>query len=77
VAHIEDYPKADQQYYGQERQQGHERRIAALEEENRLLRDALRWCGGSSDFAPGGQARAGWEKVCAPLVEEPTTKAGE
>ena len=29
------------------------------------LRDALVWCGGSGDFAPGGQAREGWLKVAA------------
>ncbi|KKL78306.1 hypothetical protein LCGC14_2026160 [marine sediment metagenome] len=32
------------------------------------LEAALRWCSGSSDFAPGGQAREGWLKVCAPLL---------
>ena len=32
------------------------------------LEAALRWCSGSSDFAPGGQAREGWQKVCAPLL---------
>lgn len=34
------------------------------------LREALIWCGGSADFGPGGQAREGWLKLCAPLIEE-------
>lgn len=29
---------------------------------------ALQWCGGSADFAPGGQARKGWEKSVLPLI---------
>jgi hypothetical protein len=50
-------------------------RIAELVAENEAfreaiirMRDALRWCGGSSDFAPGGLAHAGWNNVAAPLV---------
>ena len=27
------------------------------------LQDALIWCSGADDFAPGGKARAGWEKI--------------
>lgn len=30
--------------------------------------EALQWCGGSADFAEGGQASIGWEKICAPLL---------
>ncbi|MGH7484971.1 MAG: hypothetical protein ACREMY_05090 [bacterium] len=28
-----------------------------------MLRTALIWCGGSSDFAPGGVAHEGWQKM--------------
>jgi len=35
------------------------------------LETALVWCGGSSDFCPGGIAREGWMKVCAPLLQQP------
>lgn len=31
--------------------------------------EALVWCGGSADFGPGGQAREGWLKLCAPLLQ--------
>jgi len=31
--------------------------------ENAKLREALIWCSGSADFAPGGQAREGWLKI--------------
>lgn len=31
-------------------------------------REALLWCSGSQDFAPGGQARKGWEKNIIPLL---------
>lgn len=37
--------------------------------------EALQWCSGASDFAPGddttppGKAREGWLKLCAPLLE--------
>lgn len=34
------------------------------------LRDALRWCGGSSDFAPGGKAHEGWTKIVLPLLKD-------
>ncbi len=51
------------------------RKQAGLEHENGLLRarvaeleEALVWCGGSADFAPGGQARIGWETMCMPLI---------
>ncbi len=30
--------------------------------------EALIWCGGSNDFAIGGQARTGWEKDVVPLI---------
>ncbi|HXD98234.1 MAG TPA: hypothetical protein VN646_16920 [Candidatus Acidoferrum sp.] len=32
------------------------------------LYEALEWCGGSPDFAPGGQARAGWQRAVKPLM---------
>jgi hypothetical protein len=31
--------------------------------------NALRWCGGSSDFAQDGEAREGWEKIVLPLLK--------
>ena len=30
--------------------------------------EALIWCSGFADFAPEGQARKGWEKICQPLL---------
>ncbi len=32
------------------------------------LEEALIWCSGSPSFAKEGEAREGWEKVCAPLI---------
>jgi hypothetical protein len=32
------------------------------------LEKALRWCGGSPDFAPGGKAHDGWNRICAPIL---------
>lgn len=32
-------------------------------------REALMWCGGSTDFGPGGQAREGWLKGVQPLID--------
>jgi hypothetical protein len=29
---------------------------------------ALWWCGGASDFGPGGQAEEGWKKVVQPVL---------
>lgn len=43
--------------------------IAALSTENQQLRTALIWCSGSPSFAPEGEARVGWLKVCAPLLK--------
>lgn len=34
------------------------------------LVEALFWCSGSQDFAPGGIARRGWEKICKPLLQK-------
>ena len=41
------------------------------------LVEALQWCSGASVFAPGGKARRGWLKICAPLIKEsrPTVRA--
>lgn len=36
------------------------RELAESERIRFALLDALIWCGGSSDFAPGGKARRGW-----------------
>ena len=35
-----------------------------------VLEDALRWCGGSADFAPGGQAHKQWLNVSRLLGPE-------
>jgi hypothetical protein len=32
--------------------------------------DALRWCSGSDDFAPGGKAELGWKRGPAALIEK-------
>ena len=32
-------------------------------------REALMWCGGSGDFSEEGQAREGWAKLVAPLID--------
>lgn len=39
-----------------------------LRERIAQLEDALIWCSGSNDFAPGGKAREGWERICKPLL---------
>lgn len=36
--------------------------------ERAQFRDALIWCSGSPSFAPEGEAREGWLKLCAPLL---------
>ena len=33
-----------------------------------LYREALIWCSGSPSFAPGGEARVGWEKLAKELL---------
>ena len=45
-----------------------EAQLAAARAEIAKMREALIWCSGSQDFAIGGQARAGWEKICQPLL---------
>ena len=43
--------------------------MATLEQEKiRALQEALVWCSGASDFAPGGKAHEGWVKTCRPLI---------
>jgi len=32
--------------------------------------DALMWCSGSEDFAPGGKAHMGWMKICKSLLKK-------
>ena len=34
------------------------------------LLQALQWCGGSSDFAPGGKAHKGWKAAVLPLLNK-------
>lgn len=36
----------------------------------RECREALIWCSGLQDFAPGGKARKGWVKIVEPLLEK-------
>ncbi len=43
--------------------------IATLRKRVEGLEGALVWCSGSSDFAPGGIAEAGWNNVCRPLLQ--------
>lgn len=47
----------------------------SAEKEIEQLRKALIWCSGSGDFAPEGQAREGWLKLCAPLLNAPEPEA--
>lgn len=50
-------------------------RLMAVHERAQLLRDALIWCSGADDFAPGGKARAGFERIVLPLIK--TERPGE
>jgi len=34
-----------------------------------LYIEGLQWCSGSADFAPGGKARRGWNKIVVPLLK--------
>ena len=45
------------------------RRVAEAEATIDKLYDALIWCSGSGDFAPGGKARKGWLKLAQPLLD--------
>lgn len=45
-------------------------RLNATVEANKKLREALIWCGGASDFAPGGQAEEGWKRYALPIINE-------
>lgn len=49
--------------------------ILALLDRIDKLDDALFWCSASQDFAPGGQARAGWERLCMPLLTRARERA--
>ncbi len=42
--------------------------LFAPDERVSKLEEALQWCSGSGDFAPGGKARRGWVKLCQPLL---------
>lgn len=42
-----------------------------MSETEKKLREALVWCSGSPSFAPEGEARGGWLKLCAPLLDGP------
>lgn len=43
--------------------------LNTVKAERDALLDALRWCGGSADFGHGGQAREGWQRNVAPLLD--------
>ena len=43
--------------------------IRDLEEQQEIIM----WCGGSDDFAIGGKARIGWEKIL-PIIKEKSKK---
>lgn len=45
--------------------------LAPIRDRITELEEALRWCSGSADFAPGGKASAGWDKLCRPLLVAP------
>lgn len=38
------------------------------EREEKLL-EAVQWCSGADDFQENGQARLGWLRLCAPLLD--------
>ena len=40
----------------------------ALKERVKELEEALMWCSGSDDFAPGGKARTGWEMIVGNML---------
>ena len=46
--------------------------ILALVAQIRALTSAIQWCSGSEDFAPGGKARQGYEKIVQPLLIPPS-----
>ena len=50
---------------------------AALEARVAELEEALIWCSGSNDFQVDGQARAGWLKLCAPLITPAALASGK
>lgn len=43
--------------------------LELVHHENNELRGAILWCGGSSDFGPGGVAYIGWQNICQPLIK--------
>jgi hypothetical protein len=51
--------------------------LATARAEAERLRSALQWCSGAPDFNPGGQARKGWVKLCAPLLAAPGSPPAE
>ena len=61
-----DYDKSRRELW--EQAKADKARIAELEAALRKYQEALIWCSGSPDFAPEGQAREGWLKLCAPLL---------
>lgn len=52
-------------------------KLAEAEAREKALLEALIWCSGSDDFQHGGKARAGWLKLCAPLIASRTEEGGE
>ena len=43
--------------------------LAEAQKREARYQEALIWCSGSEDFQTDGQARAGWLKLCAPLID--------
>ena len=43
--------------------------LAELVARVEALEEAVRWMSGSNDFAPGGTARVGYERIVLPLLE--------
>lgn len=55
-----------------------EEELARVKAERDALLEALRWDSGSDDFADNGIASSGWERMCAPLIEQALqTRGGE
>lgn len=54
----------------------HEAEVVRLKEALADYQTALIWCSGSEDFQSDGEARAGWLKLCAPLLQRPSEASG-
>ena len=52
-----------------------EAQLAEAQKRETDYQEALIWCSGSEDFQADGQARAGWLKLCAPLIDRAALSA--